>query len=155
MEITTASPEETKQVGIYMSDHVYPGLSILLYGDLGAGKTMLVRGLGEGLGARGVRSPSFTLINEYNGRLPLAHVDLYRLEKGEEYDLGLSEYLDDGFVMVIEWPDRLNVFPPEDTWILFFDRVSENVRRISFEAKGEKACQKLHALYKELEESKS
>jgi tRNA threonylcarbamoyladenosine biosynthesis protein TsaE len=152
MEITSFSPEQTRLIGECMAHHVYSGLTILLYGDLGAGKTVLVKGLGDGLGARGVRSPSFTLINEYEGRLPLAHVDLYRLERGDEYELGLCEYADDGFVLVIEWPDRLAEQPTKDLWKLYFCRDSETVRRISFKAEGEKAVKTMELLLKDIGE---
>jgi tRNA threonylcarbamoyladenosine biosynthesis protein TsaE len=87
-----------------------PGSVILLSGDLGAGKTALVRGIAEGLGIDPgeVSSPTFTLIQEYRGgRLTLFHIDLYRLQAREVDDLGLDEIARGGGVMAIEWPDRL------------------------------------------------
>ena len=85
------------------------GAVVLLYGELGAGKTAFVRGLAEGLGAdpTEVSSPTFTLIQEYAGRLPLYHVDLYRLERAEVDDLGLDELEAGAGVVAIEWADRL------------------------------------------------
>jgi tRNA threonylcarbamoyladenosine biosynthesis protein TsaE len=86
-----------------------PGAVVLLYGALGAGKTAFVRGLAEGLGADpdDVSSPTFTLIQEYRGRLTLYHVDLYRLERIEVEDLGLEELEASGGVVAIEWADKL------------------------------------------------
>jgi len=84
-------------------------------GELGAGKTTLVQGLAEGLGVKGwITSPTFTLIQEYHGRHPLYHLDLYRLEDPEEiWDLGLEECLKGSGVTVVEWGDRLGPFVPE------------------------------------------
>jgi tRNA threonylcarbamoyladenosine biosynthesis protein TsaE len=86
-----------------------PGTTILLYGDLGAGKTAFVRGLAEGLGAdpNEVSSPTFTLIQEYAGRTRLFHADLYRLSPAEADDLGLDELAGGEGVLAIEWADRL------------------------------------------------
>ena len=78
-EIASTSERDTYELGKRASEYVYPGLIILLSGDLGTGRTVFVRGLAEGLGCNGVRSPSFTIINEYSGEIPVAHVDLYRL----------------------------------------------------------------------------
>ncbi|HCA40222.1 MAG TPA: tRNA (adenosine(37)-N6)-threonylcarbamoyltransferase complex ATPase subunit type 1 TsaE [Aminobacterium sp.] len=152
MKFISSSPEETILLGQFMSHHVYPGLVILLYGDLGAGKTELVRGLGNGLGIRGVRSPSFTLINEYKGQLLLAHVDLYRLHKGAEDELGLFEYIDEGFVVVIEWPDRLVTVPDTDVWLFSFEIKNQNTREIRLSARGPKAEKALYALLSDVKE---
>jgi tRNA threonylcarbamoyladenosine biosynthesis protein TsaE len=92
-----------------------PGTLLLLYGDLGAGKTAFVRGLAVGLGvpADDVSSPTFTLVQEYRGRLRLQHVDLYRVQPGDDVDeLGLDECLARGDVVAVEWADRLAAPPP-------------------------------------------
>ncbi len=104
---TTGSEEETAAVGERLAGSVGPGDIILLYGELGAGKTAFVRGLARGLGGAPdeVTSPTFTLIQEYHGRVPLYHVDLYRLEPLEVDDLGLDELSPDG-VMAVEWAGR-------------------------------------------------
>ena len=110
MTIATHSESETAAAGHNLATRIQPGDVVLLTGDLGAGKTAFVRGLAEGLGidASDVTSPTFTLIQEYSGgRMPLYHVDLYRLKPIEVDDLGLEELTSEGGVTAIEWPDRL------------------------------------------------
>ena len=106
---TSASEAETARLGRDLAVRLPPDPVILLFGDLGAGKTVFVRGLAEGLGIdpEAVSSPTFTLIQEYRGRVTLYHVDLYRLEPKEVDDLGLEELGERGAVVVIEWANRL------------------------------------------------
>jgi tRNA threonylcarbamoyladenosine biosynthesis protein TsaE len=108
--VTTHSQEETADVGRRLAASLVPGSVLLLTGDLGAGKTAFVRGMAEGLGVspEDVSSPTFTLMQEYRGgRLPLLHVDLYRLNDAREIDeLGLEE-LGLGSVLAIEWAEKL------------------------------------------------
>ena len=108
--ITTHSEEETAAVGRHLAASLGAGDVLLLYGDLGAGKTAFVRGLAEGLGVNRdeVSSPTFTLVQEYRGgRLTLFHVDLYRIDDPREIDdLGLEEIAADG-VLAIEWAEKL------------------------------------------------
>jgi tRNA threonylcarbamoyladenosine biosynthesis protein TsaE len=110
----TNSESETADVGRSLAATVSAGGVVLLQGDLGAGKTAFVRGLAEGLGIQGdeVSSPTFTLVQEYRGgRLPLFHVDLYRLNEPREIDdLGLDEIADDG-VLAIEWAEKMPAPP--------------------------------------------
>jgi tRNA threonylcarbamoyladenosine biosynthesis protein TsaE len=108
--ITTRSEAETAAEGRRFAASLHGGEVLLLSGDLGAGKTAFVRGLAAGLGVdpADVTSPTFTLVQEYRGgRLPLFHVDLYRLKPIEVDDLGLDEMSLAGGVLAIEWPDRL------------------------------------------------
>ena len=117
--LTTHSEDETAAAGRKLAQRLAAGDVVLLSGDLGAGKTAFVRGMAEGLGVdpAEVSSPTFTLIQEYaGGRLPLYHVDLYRLSSIEVGDLGLDDLTMEGGVTAIEWPDRL----PRD-----FDRAIE------------------------------
>lgn len=103
--ITVTSPEATMAIGAKLGQLVQPGDLILLDGDLGAGKTTFTKGLAKSLGIpNNVKSPTFTLIQEYRqGRLPLYHMDVYRLEDGGAEDLGLDEYFDGDGVSVVEW----------------------------------------------------
>jgi len=109
LEIETQSPEETQKVAEELGRRLKPGEVVLLFGELGAGKTTFVQGLARGLGVSEdyyIQSPTFALINEYPGRIPLFHIDLYRLEPEDVYDLGLEELASQG-ILVIEWSERL------------------------------------------------
>ena len=108
-EFVSGSEHETYALGQRLAGTLAPGTFVLLHGDLGAGKTAFVRGIAAGLGAdpAEVSSPTFVLIQHYTGRLPLTHVDLYRLDRGPAVDdLGLEE-LASGGVVAIEWAERL------------------------------------------------
>jgi tRNA threonylcarbamoyladenosine biosynthesis protein TsaE len=113
---TTKSPEETFSLGVRIGETLKGGEVLLLSGELGAGKTLLARGIAEGLGAdpNEVTSPSFTLVNRYEGRLAILHVDLYRLADGPEaaYAVDLDELLsEESAVLLIEWGERLGDYP--------------------------------------------
>jgi len=107
-EIRTSSEDETAAAGERLAASLNPGDVVLLYGDLGAGKTAFVRGLARGLGAppEDVSSPTFTIVQEYHGRATLYHVDLYRLEPAEVDDLGLDELVCGDGIVAIEWAER-------------------------------------------------
>ena len=128
--IVTCSEEETSAAGDRFAARVRPGDVVLLHGDLGAGKTAFVRGLARGLGASPdeVSSPTFTLVQEYRGRVTLYHVDLYRLKPIEVADLGLDE-LTEGAVVAIEWAERWSDAPP-GAWVVQILSDGENQRRI-------------------------
>ena len=109
-QIMTVSEDETIQAAAALAGELSPGDVLLLSGELGAGKTAFVRGLAKGLGIdpSEVTSPTFTLVHEYaGGRLPLVHVDLYRLEAAALEEIGLDEELASRGVVAIEWPERL------------------------------------------------
>jgi tRNA threonylcarbamoyladenosine biosynthesis protein TsaE len=112
-EHISRSEGETVAIGRMLGETLAGGATLLLSGPLGAGKTALTRGLAEGLGALpgDVSSPTFTIIQEYSGRVPVQHVDLYRLSPAEVDDLALDE-LAAGGVLVVEWPDRWLNQPP-------------------------------------------
>jgi tRNA threonylcarbamoyladenosine biosynthesis protein TsaE len=106
----SSSEQETRAIAARLASELQAGVILLLSGDLGAGKTAFVRGLAEGLGLDGgeVTSPTFTLVHEYRGgRLPLIHVDLYRLETADLDEIGLDDDLAAAGVVAVEWPERL------------------------------------------------
>jgi tRNA threonylcarbamoyladenosine biosynthesis protein TsaE len=133
--VASQSEDDTAALGRELAPTLSAGDVVLLYGDLGAGKTAFVRGLAEGLGVdRGeVSSPTFTLIQEYRGgRLALFHVDLYRIEDPREFDeLGLDEIAEDG-VLAIEWAERLPA-PPAHAMRISIEHAGEFERRIVME----------------------
>lgn len=113
---------------------------ILLQGELGAGKTALTQGIAHGLDIHGyVTSPTFTLINEHYGRLPLYHIDLYRIqEAAEAAAIGLEEYLYGRGVSVIEWPERAPEFWPEEHLLIKITNLGGNKRRLVFKPVGQR-----------------
>jgi tRNA threonylcarbamoyladenosine biosynthesis protein TsaE len=105
------SEEETRHIAAALAKELRAGAIVLLKGDLGAGKTAFVRGLAEGLGIKpeDVTSPTFTLVHEYRGgRLPLVHVDLYRLERADLDEIGLDQDVANRGIVAVEWPERLS-----------------------------------------------
>ncbi len=134
-EILTASEEETSAAGERLAASVHAGAVILLYGDLGAGKTAFVRGLARGLGApdEEVTSPTFTIVQEYPGRVTLFHVDLYRLEEREVDDLGLEELVLGDGIVAIEWAERWRE-RPDDAVEVTIEDAGEDARRIRISA---------------------
>lgn len=105
--ILSQSPQETLALGQHVASRLRGGERVLLNGSLGAGKSVLVRGLAQGLGARTwLGSPTFSLVHEYDTKPALYHVDLYRLQPAEVMDLGLEEYCRTDSVLVVEWADR-------------------------------------------------
>src|SRR5512147_899893 len=108
IEFTSRSPSDTIAIGEHIGKAAKVGDLFLLYGELGAGKTQLVKGLAKGIGVEDwqyVLSPSFTLMNIYEGKIDLCHVDLYRLESGDVDTLDIEEFLDKG-VVAVEWAER-------------------------------------------------
>jgi tRNA threonylcarbamoyladenosine biosynthesis protein TsaE len=131
--LETASEQETEQAGERFAAGLASGDVVLLYGDLGAGKTAFVRGMSRGLGADpdDVSSPTFTIVQEYTGtNATLYHVDLYRLEPAEIEDLGLDDLIEGGNIVAIEWADR---WPgrPRDAIEIRIEPIGEDRRRIS------------------------
>lgn len=149
MEIESESAAATQAWGAALAPQLAPGDVIALQGDLGAGKTNFVQGLARGLGIReDVNSPTFILANEYpGGRLPLYHVDAYRLENADEArGFGLDDYLNGNGVTVVEWAERVRDALPQDTLWIEFEYLGENERRLTFNALGARAAEILKGL---------
>ena len=116
IRLRSSGAEDTRAIGAALAGLSRPRDLLLLAGELGAGKTVLVQGFGAALGVRGpVTSPTFTLVRTYPGKIPLIHADVYRLENLQEViDLALPELLDEGAVAVVEWGDvAAATFPPD------------------------------------------
>ncbi len=136
------SVADTDRLGRRIGRSLQGGEVLALYGELGSGKTALVRGLAAGLGAapQSVSSPTFVLIHEYRGRLRLAHADLYRLDSAAELPhLGLSDYDDGRTVMAIEWADKAGSHLPADRLEIHLRHRSPNVREIALTPQGAQA----------------
>jgi tRNA threonylcarbamoyladenosine biosynthesis protein TsaE len=134
--ITLADAAATHAFGVALGEQLAAGTVLLLRGDLGAGKTSLVQGIGAGLGIREtIESPTFTLINEYlDGRVPLYHLDLYRLEPAEVVGLNLESYWEgmevEPGIVAIEWADRLP-YLPEDYWSVTLSHTADGGRELT------------------------
>ncbi|MBR4743956.1 MAG: tRNA (adenosine(37)-N6)-threonylcarbamoyltransferase complex ATPase subunit type 1 TsaE [Oscillospiraceae bacterium] len=116
MTISSRCEADTRRAGYELGKRCLPGTVIALSGDLGAGKTAFVRGLAEALGCRGrVTSPTFTIVNEYPGTLPLFHFDMYRLSGPDDlFEIGWEDYLERGGVCAVEWSELIpDAFPPD------------------------------------------
>ena len=142
-DITSESPAATTALGKRMGERLTEGSVIALTGELGCGKTLLTRGICEGLGVplRAVNSPTFVLVNEYRGRLPVFHLDLYRLgSESDVVDLGITDYFAraESGIMIIEWAEKLLPLLPSDRLFVAFTRLSARKRRIAMTADGER-----------------
>lgn len=141
LKITTKSPEETREVGVELGGLLKQGDIVCLTGDLGAGKTTLTQAIAKGLDVDDyVTSPTFTIINEYSGRYPVYHFDVYRIEDVDEmYDLGYEEYFYSDGVAIIEWADIIEDILPEERLNINIKRGTEkDLREISIYGNGER-----------------
>ena len=131
-ELVTHSPEETQRLGARLGELAVPGDIYLLTGALGTGKTCLTQGIARGLNIKELAvSPSFVLVRELHGRLPLYHIDLYRLDNIEEIiDLGLDEYFYGSGVCVIEWAEKGLSAMPEEHLLIQIDYLADTERRL-------------------------
>ena len=139
-EILSRAAEQTYQFGIALGKELQAGDLVALSGDLGAGKTCCVQGIASGLEVsdRGmVTSPTFTLIQEYQGRVPIYHFDVYRLSSEDDlYDLGYEEYFYGDGVTLIEWAERIPAFLPAEYAAIHLRIEPSQTRRIRFQAHG-------------------
>ena len=138
LEVISRRPEETQAIGRALGEHAGPGDVVLLEGELGSGKTCLTQGLLWGLGGlEYARSPTFVLVAQYEGRLPLYHVDLYRLGGASEIDdLGLDEYLFGDSVCAVEWAEKAPGTYPRRHIKVELDYLSETSRRLTITTNG-------------------
>ena len=148
--ITTHSVDETRSLGQKIGTLTNQPLVIALIGDLGSGKTAFVQGLAKGLQVPDgyyITSPTFTLVNEYPGRFPLVHADLYRLERIDDLeDIGLDDLLHDRAVIAIEWGDKLLDDLPADRLTVTMEIVEDNCRTLILDATGHDAVNLIKAL---------
>ena len=140
IQITTRSIRETQDLSQKLGGLVNQPLIIALWGDLGSGKTAFVQGLAKGLEVPDgyyITSPTFTLINEYPGRLPLVHVDLYRLESIDDLeDIGLDELLYGQAVIAVEWADKLTGRQPAEQLQVTMKIIDDDCRKLTLDATG-------------------
>jgi|GEM_PF-178932 len=156
--IHSTSPEDTRSLGFALGNYCYPGLTLMLYGTLGMGKTLLTQGIGDALGCRRIKSPTFIILAEHKGRLPMIHADLYRLDSPADTDsLDLENYLEQGSLLVIEWAEHWKSAPTENRWDVRIEPVSSEdtcARQITIEAVGETAGNELEKVIKAVKAEK-
>ncbi len=154
LTLTTSGPEETIEVGRRMGDLLGPGDVVALVGELGAGKTCLVKGIARGLEVPEscyVRSPTFVILNTYTGRCDLHHLDLYRIQSPQEIeDLGTREIFYGEGVTVVEWADKMEDLLPDDHLRISLDFRNETGRVIALEEIGTLPRQRREALRRAL-----
>lgn len=128
MQFVTHSVDETERCGEMLASSLHGGEVLAYTGNLGMGKTAFTRGLARGLGYAGrVTSPTFTIVNEYEEKIPLFHFDMYRLSSSEElFDIGWEDYLSRGGVCAVEWSERVSDALPDDTIYVDIARHAEN-----------------------------
>src|SRR5690625_5256142 len=137
-ERITDSEKETKKIGTCLASLLKRGDVITLEGDLGAGKTTFTKGIAKGLGVkRAVTSPTFMIIKEYDGELPLYHMDAYRLEHSDE-DIGFDEYFYGDGISVVEWASFIEDYLPEERLMIKIEHVNTEKRKLTMIPKGKK-----------------
>ncbi|HHX93648.1 MAG TPA: tRNA (adenosine(37)-N6)-threonylcarbamoyltransferase complex ATPase subunit type 1 TsaE [Tenericutes bacterium] len=145
-EIITNNEKETIELGKTLGDYLLPNMVITLEGDLGAGKTTLTKGIAKALEISDIiKSPTFTIINEYDGKIPLYHMDFYRIVD-DFYLEELKEYFNSGGISIIEWGSFIKEFLPNEYLMITIERLDENKRKIKLEPKGEayiKICEEI------------
>lgn len=147
--LTLLSPAATETFGRTIGRALGGGETLALFGELGAGKTALVRGIAAGLGAPpgAVSSPTFVLVHEYHGRLPLVHVDLYRLRSDADVEsIGLREYFQGNTVTAVEWADKFPALLPADRLEITLRHKNPTTRVAHVMARGPQSAQLLTAL---------
>jgi len=142
MVIQTRSASETIRIGKRIGSHLRAGDVVALVGELGAGKTQFIKGLATGAGIGKptyISSPSFTLINEYPGKVPFYHIDLFRLKSQKEAEgLGLEDYLQGRGITAIEWADKIPSFLPDEMLSIHIVYTGKNRRSVEISGKGKR-----------------
>ena len=136
-KLTMKSEEDTVYLAQNMESEKFPNMVICLYGELGSGKTVFAKAFGHAMGIDDVTSSTFNIIKEYNGELPLYHMDLYRIEDGNADNLGIEEYFNKGGVTIIEWADMIENYLPEERLDIKFKVIDENTRVLVLRPHGE------------------
>lgn len=137
-EFITDTVEATQELAYNIAKVLDAGDVLTLEGELGAGKTAFTKGLAKGLGiTRNVNSPTFTIVKEYKGKVPLYHMDVYRLEDSDE-DIGFSEYFNGDGISVVEWAQFIEEYLPEERLEITINYKDENSRRLEFKAFGDR-----------------
>jgi len=151
IDLTSHSPEQTQKIGVRIGELALPGDVFLLSGSLGAGKTCLTQGIAWGLNIKEYAlSPTFVIVREMHGRLPLYHIDLYRLDNIDEIeDLGLDDYLYGKGACVVEWAEKALGLLPSEHLLIQIDFLSDTARSLQLKPRG-KRYQELLAQLKTL-----
>ena len=144
--IKSATPEQTEAIGAFFARNLFPGLLVLLSGDLGSGKTTMIRAIGAELGIPGIKSPTFAIesiyrLNQKNTNL--IHADLYRLDNCAPAVMQLEEYIEDGSIVLVEWGERWTSPAEHDRWDILITEIGEESRTIDLTAYGERAISAL------------
>lgn len=135
--LTFVSEQDVIDFGKTLATHLFPGAILTLEGDLGTGKTTFTKGIGKGLGVQKViNSPTFTIVKQYQGNLPLYHFDAYRLE-GQNEELGFEEMFEDEGVCVIEWPMYIQDILPQERLEITIVKNEDESRTFAFKALGD------------------
>ncbi len=140
LQIISNNPRQTREIGLRIGRIVQSGDILLLSGNLGAGKTCLTQGIARGMDiTEYTSSPSFVVIKEYQGRIPLYHIDLYRIDRTEEIgDLGLDDYLYGNGVCVIEWADKALGLLPAQNMLIKMEYLAQTRRCLQFQPRGKR-----------------
>ncbi len=138
IELVTRTPDETRKSAAALAELLVPGDVVSLTGDLGAGKTAFVQGAARALGVEEpVVSPTFVLVREYRGEMPIYHVDVYRLDRMQEvHDLGFEDFLDPGGVVFVEWGDAIEALLPDSHLRVQLTSEDDETRRLRISARG-------------------
>ena len=159
LDLISHSPQQTRNVGLHLGQVLRPGDVVLLFGQIGSGKTLMTQGMARGLGVDGyVQSPTFTLVVEHPGVtsdghvIRLYHLDLYRIESTAEIDtFGHEEYLDDpDGIVVIEWPERLSAVVPDEHLLVNIEYIADSKRKLTFFARGDRYRERIASLREEV-----